>query len=368
MGIKNLLNFFRKNCPEVLRPADLSMFSYQRCAVDIASYLYKWKYNLGERWILGLIQMLIFFKTHNVHAVIVFDAEAPPEKKHEQAKRRQNRQDISDSVLKLNADLEKFKSEKRVSPLLKETWLKICKDRHQKSLFLSQKPFDPDKLNVNDLNPVDIFQYCLKKECQLINVSKDDLNLIRQFLNNLSVPWVNGLSEAEATCSWLCQEKKVDFVISEDSDNIAYCCPMWVTKLNLNSGECLLVYLNDVLQSLQMNKEQLVDWCIGCGCDYNSNMMGIGNSTMYNLIRECGNIDNIQSKYNDLDCSILNHIQSRRLFAYQPTNMDLTYWDTNIDYEDLLALLQKVGCADQYDMIQSAWSPVQFEFEDDNEY
>jgi len=128
----------------------------------------------------------------------------------------------------------------------------------------------------------------------------------------LGVPFFNAAVEAETTCSDLCKQGKVDFVLSEDSDVLAYGAPMFVSKVNTTTETATVVYYEEMLSALGLSTDSFLDFCIMCGTDYNSNIRLIGPKKAYKLISEYGSIEAISDS--GIDVSVLNHIRVRDLF------------------------------------------------------
>ena len=80
--------------------------------------------------------------------------------------------------------------------------------------------------------------------------------------------------EADPQLAFMVASGLADFVITEDSDLLAYGCPHTLFKLRL-SGTCQSVHLSRILESLRISKEEFTDLCILAGCDY-CKLPGVG--------------------------------------------------------------------------------------------
>ena len=69
------------------------------------------------------------------------------------------------------------------------------------------------------------------------------------------------------------------------------------------------------IEAFHFTKDQMIDFCIMCGTDYNNNIPKIGNAGAFKLIEKYKNIDNIPDLAN---IELLNHKVVRNLF----TNFD----------------------------------------------
>ncbi len=375
MGITNFAQFVTKKFPTVFKQIHISKYSGQKAAADIASYLYRWKLKQPVKWLSLMIPWLTVFKRNNIHVVIVIDGKAPAQKAKTHEKRKEVRLKREADILKINNDLTMWRSGQPPSDFLKGEYVKVMKQRfyenrkkvlQQKSMLTPLKTVDPklepkfdestvdfEKMTISDLQ-----NKLLKLESQQISISDEEHSVIREVSKLMGIPCIDAPQEAEALCSYLCNEKKVDFVISEDSDNVAYHCPIWLSNLQLD-GSCRELVLSELLQQMNFTPQQLLDWCISCGTDYNDNVPNHGNAKMFELIKEHKSIENIM-KNTTLDCSVLCHESSRKNFSHQNTNFVIPFWNSNYDVSEIDKYLTEKGCENQLRLVHNNWNTVKF--------
>ncbi len=106
-----------------------------------------------------------------------------------------------------------------------------------------------------------------------------------------SISFVVAPYEADAQVAKLAQCGVADFIISEDSDLLAYACPRVLFKLDFKSGKGDEV---QVMRDLASNKapsfrhwnhDMFVYMCILSGCDYCEGVPGVGIQTAHKLVR-----------------------------------------------------------------------------------
>jgi flap endonuclease-1 len=152
--------------------------------------------------------------------------------------------------------------------------------------------------------------------CRDINIYEQDIINIRNTL--MSYPGITVLNaryEAEQLCSSLYIEGKVQSVYSTDTDNLVYGCGLLLT--NIDDHGCFVGYsLHNILLGLGLTFEQFRDLCILMGCDYNTNIRGIGPIKSYELIHKYKSIDKLPKSY---DKSYLNYERCRNIFEYKPS-------------------------------------------------
>ena len=152
-----------------------------------------------------------------------------------------------------------------------------------------------------------------QKKNQLYEVFPEDFEIIKKLFTILQVPYYIAPSEAEKMCSKLCLDGVIDAVLSEDTDVIAYATPFFLSKIDTSRDVCVRINYEHLKEQLNLTKEQLLDFCILCGTDYNNNIPGVGSKNAYKLIKTHYNIENISTK--KFDITILNHIKVRELFT-----------------------------------------------------
>jgi len=308
MGIKNLHKLLQKYAPNCYEQKHLSEFSYQRVAIDISLYLYKYKAISGDQWIQSFIYLISCLRKWNIHCIFVYDNKAPVEKLEEQKRRRENRVKQSDRIIELEKELEIY--EKGGEP--SERMIEICKKEGVVSLL--------PRGNMQRKQTIDvrlIKQKIESMKSMVISINEDDLDLSRELFDILQIPYTKAISEAEAYSSYLCIHGKIDAVLSEDTDVLAYGSPLFLTKIDTMNDTVVCINYQKMLDELEMTKESFVDLCIMLGCDYNSNVPKVGLEKSYALMKRYKNIDLIDEIKEHVD--ILNHIRVRELFAIPDT-------------------------------------------------
>ena len=86
MGIKKLNKFLKQNFPEVFKKIHISHYAFQKIAIDISLYMYKYKSIAGSKWLSCFIQLICCLRRNHIHCVFIFDGKAPPAKLNTQKK------------------------------------------------------------------------------------------------------------------------------------------------------------------------------------------------------------------------------------------------------------------------------------------
>ena len=312
MGIKNLMKFLRSHCPEAFTETKISELQYSKAIIDFSLYIFKYISIFGEEhWISAMINLISCLRRNEVHAVFAFDGGAPPEKMQERQDRRDKRDKLDDKINALEAAFTKAKETGEIDQIL----IDLVKKAEDGTVIKRQRLMGKDvQLKpVINLNLIEREIERIKK--QSVKLTDKHFTIAKTIFELFGVPYFQAPMEGESLCADLCIRKKVEYVITEDSDVFAYGCPVLITKLNtsMNANSCIMIKYCDILKGLDFTKEQFLDFCIMCSCDYNKNIPGIGPEKAFKLIKQYKTIENIAAT--GVDVSILNHVRVRELFT-----------------------------------------------------
>jgi len=354
MGIKGLKKFLTSSYPDLVQQIHISSFSEKKISVDFSSYIYKYKVCQGENWLRSVFLFLCCLKKNNIHGVFVLDGIPPPEKKNEKEKRKKQHNDSEENMFLLSLDVEEYKQSGTVSELLKETYQKIkplssSSEKVHRLLHPTKEEFNVELVE----------NYIAKKESQLVNITKEDLEDIKKMVKMCGGTIVQAPGEAEAFGAYLCSLKICDAMISEDSDTLAYGTNVWISNLNVSSGICTCIELSSVLSKIQLSSSSFLDFCIMCGTDYNHNIPKVGPKNALKHLYACCSLEEIEKK---MDTSILCYPVSRELFLtfgrMKKVPLDISFWDSNVDVEALCLFLKNYGIFFSVQTLHDIFSPV----------
>ena len=327
MGIKNLNEFLRKNCPQVFEEIHISEYAYKKIAIDISLFLCKYKAICGDRWVSAFINLVSCLRRNEIHCVFIYDSGSPPEKADEKAERAKQREKNEQRLYEIEIALENYYNTGEINEELSAFYEKIKDKPINKRLLSASK---------KELIDIDLIKLKIEKmRSNILNITKEDFELTRDLFRILNIPFYDAPLEAETTCSDLCKRGIVDAVLSEDTDVLAYSAPTFLTKIDTNLDTCVRLKHSQILESLEMTESEFLDLCIMCGCDYNKNIPKIGPQNAYKYLQKYKSIDEI-GKNTVLDISVLNHIRTRELFTkYQEINITSIPFCGTPDFEKL---------------------------------
>jgi flap endonuclease-1 len=126
-------------------------------------------------------------------------------------------------------------------------------------------------------------------------------------LDAMGIPWIKAPGEGEAQMGHMARKGDVWAGASQDFDAILFGTPNLVRNLTLAgkrrlpSGKTVDVFpevvtLSEILSTLEVTREQLVDMGILIGTDFNEGVKGIGPKKSLTLIRRLGNLEAVKAE------------------------------------------------------------------------
>ena len=325
MGIKNLNKFLKTKCPNIFIQTHLSHYAFKRVAIDISLYMHKFKAITGDRWLELILKLIATLRRNHIHCIFIFDGESPPEKNVEKMKRRQEKEKLKRNINNLNEAVEEYNKTGAVPEILIKLW-----NRRRSKRLLGGS---------NNINMEWVLEKVKQKNNQLINIQPKDFDDIKHLLGILNIPYYTAPGEAEKMCAKLCIDGKINAVLSEDTDIIAYGSPVFLTKIDMSNDTVIAIQNKSILENLELSQSQLLDLCIMCGTDYNTNIFRVGAHTAYKKLCKYNNIEGIEEK-TSLDTSILKYKRSRELFTtFESYAIDNIPYCGSPDYDKLFSFM-----------------------------
>lgn len=133
---------------------------------------------------------------------------------------------------------------------------------------------------------------------QTVSITKEIIESSKDLLSALGIPVIQAPSEGEAEASILAREKKVWAAASQDYDALLYATPVLLRNLTLSrrrkTSAGIYVDVNiekiefqDVLNKLQIDRDQLITLAILVGTDYNpGGIKGLGQKKALEIVRQ----------------------------------------------------------------------------------
>ncbi|MDG6913779.1 MAG: flap endonuclease-1 [Nitrososphaerota archaeon] len=129
----------------------------------------------------------------------------------------------------------------------------------------------------------------------------------KELLDAMGIPWVDAPSEGEAQASVMAMEGTVNAVASQDHDSLVFGAPVLVRNVTISGKRRLpskgivvnvvpeRINLAAVLAATGLSREQLVDYAILLGTDFNPDgFEGVGPATALKYLKKYGRLEEIK--------------------------------------------------------------------------
>ena len=256
MGIKNLNSVIK----ESMKKTTFNKLRGSIIGIDFSLFLYRFIYNKNNPVECFLRQVQMFFR-HKILPVYVIDGDAPLEKQTILDKRAHTRQKLYDNIVELLDQQSDNNSPNTTSRLTSE----ITK-LEQRCVVFSQK-------QVRD---------------------------ILYFFDLLGIPVIRENEEADFILAKLSAANKIDYILSDDSDVLAFGAKRVLKNFCIKEERCDLYIMNDILGTLGVTMQKFLDICILCGCDYTMKIRNMNCGKSLQLILQYGSIEEVvkNTEYN----------------------------------------------------------------------
>jgi len=179
---------------------------------------------------------------------------------------------------------------------------------------------------------------------------RDMVTDAKQLLDAMGIPWVDAPSEGEAQASVMALEGTVRAVASQDHDSMVFGAPVLIRNVTISGkrrlpGKGIVVNvvperieLSSVLASTGLTREQLVDFAILLGTDFNPDgFEGVGPATALKYLKKYGRLEEIKELREPL--SSVNYQDIRDLYLNPPVSKGVTPEWGPMDREEVISFL-----------------------------
>jgi len=156
----------------------------------------------------------------------------------------------------------------------------------------------------------------------------------KQLLDAMGIPWVDAPSEGEAQAAVMATERTVDAVGSQDHDSLLFGAPLLARNITISGRRRLpsknisievepeTISLEETLRTLDMTREQLIDFGILMGTDFNPDgFKGIGPVKGMKLLKTYHSLDRIEPLKDEI--AKIDYKAIRDLFMHPPARKDV---------------------------------------------
>ncbi|CAC5366395.1 GEN1 [Mytilus coruscus] len=110
----------------------------------------------------------------------------------------------------------------------------------------------------------------------------------RELLNNLGLPCIQSVGEAEALCAQINHAGVVDGVLTSDGDALLYGAKKVYRNFKMNDGTVDCYDMVEIENKLKVDRRGLVAMALLSGCDYDKDgVQNVGAQKAYDLVQLC---------------------------------------------------------------------------------
>lgn len=271
MGISGLTSLLKQCSPSSIAIKSLAQYKNKKIAIDTSLFMHKFMYSYGNL-INGFFHQIYHLRSYHIQPVYVFDGKPPQEKQNVLAKRKQAKVKLETRIQGLENELKKIEQihiPKAHSSTYTEEERNIVEQKKQIKKKLRQS------------------------RRQVFKMTSKDFQNIRTLFDLLQVPYYDAIGEADVLCVQLNKQNIVDACMTEDMDFLTHGCPHLLRDFKLSNKYVTEYNLDSILKDMEITREQFIDICILCGCDYTCKIKRLGPKSALKLIKEHGSIENI---------------------------------------------------------------------------
>lgn len=145
----------------------------------------------------------------------------------------------------------------------------------------------------------------------------------KELLTLLGIPWIQAPAEGESQAVHMVKKGDAWGVGSQDYDSLLLGAPRLIKNLTITGRRKLpgrneykminpeLIILEDVLNEVEITREQLIDIGILCGTDYNDGVKGIGPKRGLKYVKKYSDLENVLK---EKDKEVNNYERIKELF------------------------------------------------------
>ncbi|MFP3871395.1 MAG: flap endonuclease-1 [Candidatus Natronoplasma sp.] len=206
--------------------------------------------------------------------------------------------------------------------MMKEGTLEKRKERKEKAKDEYEKALEKGDL-----------EKARMKAQQTSRISDEIEKSSKKLLDLLAVPWIQAPAEGESQAAHIVKKGDAWAVGGQDYDSLLFGAPRLVKNLTITGKRKMpgsdeykdikpeLMVLEDILENLDITREQLIDIGILCGTDYNEGVKGIGPKRGLKYIKEYGDLEGVLEEKGK---EVNNYEEIRRMFLEPKVKDDYT--------------------------------------------
>lgn len=261
MGIKGLYGFITKQITDqtmfISKP--IHLLRHKRIAIDSLIYAYKFNnFNTGSLSMYWT-QFILTLLTFDIYPIFVFDSSDIPINKRATVEMRNVRKNKQvETIYQLRDEMRRLASLPKTDPQpLPVELLDIEQTCTGRLVNVNSATMSVDEME----------KYFTRKISQLKGIKREDMQTLHKLCEVFGVEYYIAPGESDRLCAYMYHTNKVDYVMSNDSDMLAYRCNV-IKEFSMFAGTYVEFNFNEIVNRLKVTSTTFTDMCILAGTDY----------------------------------------------------------------------------------------------------
>lgn len=276
MGILKWFPYVQEEADVFIREKKYEDYKRQKWCIDTSIFIYKFSMG-GNDPLIGFWKMIKLLEKYEIEPYFVFDGARPTVKKittEERAMKRANDKKMIETL-----KIQKLKMDSIIGDI---------------SPFEQVSAEDVKKIEMETDSKFETIDSRLQmKEKNLIEIKKEDIIRVKQFLKECGVMVVDAVDEGEATCCFLNRMGLCDAIVTEDSDVFLFGGVTLIRQVNYMETPLKEYKIQEILEFLELSHNNMIDIALLSKSDYSEGIKGIGPTIAIDLVRKHYSIRNV---------------------------------------------------------------------------
>lgn len=322
MGIKDLNKLIKRFAPGSVKEIEMSDLAGKRLAIDAYGIIHAYKVvEMNPNYPTKLYSLCQSLRDLNSPAIFVFDSgKAMPEKHAARAVRDKRAQVATARKGERQQELAEVQAAHSgfmatVNPAALE---QLSEEKYDQMIKLA--------LELNQKQNA-----LLSIEKQLVRINAEDIVICSELFLASGFDIAYSEHEGEAGCVKLVEQGLADFVISTDTDVL--CFGDVPVVQNFRGKEPMrMVNAVDVRKEMGLTRQEFIDMCILCGCDFSKKLDGLASMGAYKMIQQHRTIEtvlaNLPARY-QIPAEGWTYEAARHIFLEKPCEVRVEHGELN---------------------------------------
>jgi 5'-3' exonuclease len=298
MGIKKLHTFLEEN-DLIIQHKEFKNFLINKkthspnyrfnkqliVGVDFFVYVYKFNYSCDNMFY-GFVTQILKFLSNGIIPIYIIDGKSTEHKEDTIKDRRIKQNKLEDRWTKLKKEINEIESKlSAIQEMIQNTEQQTD---HTNSNFNGMNLEESEIEYLEKLLELTDQEQKIKKS--IFKITKDDIAKIYKIFQIFKIPFIKAKGEADFLCAKLYTEGFILSCLSTDTDLLPLGC---ASVIQFKRGKLIEYDLDHILQKLNINYNQFVDFCVLLGCDYLKTPPSIDYKRAFTYIKKFKTIENI---------------------------------------------------------------------------